>query len=90
MNTLYVKDGHTASVSPKYVYHSSVHKIWKWGACFLGEKYFASPRPLNIKKIQTKIKKKEYTIQRFIELESAPEQYLLRNGYTPLICLKSH
>lgn len=86
MGPIYVKDGHTVTVSPKYVYHSSVHKIWKWGACFIGEQYYASPKPLNIKKIQTKIKKKEYTIQRFIELESAPEQYLLKNGYKLFIC----
>ena len=86
MDPIYVKDGHTVTVSPKYVYHSSVHKIWKWGACFIGEQYYASPKPLNIKKIQTKIKKKEYTIQRFIELESAPEQYLLKNGYKLFIC----
>jgi hypothetical protein len=85
MNTVYVKDGHVVNISAKYVYRTTAHKMWKWGSCFIGEKYYASSKPLNIKKIPTKMKKKEYTIYRFIELESAPEHYLIKNGYKKLI-----
>lgn len=85
MDTLYVKDGHTARVSQKYVYHTSVHRLYKWGGSFLGDKYYASSKPLNLKKVPIKVKKKDYTIQRFVELESAPEHYLIKIGYKKLI-----
>ena len=78
---VYVKDKHEVSVSPKFVYCFSTYKIWKQGACLLDEKYYASPNPLDLKKIPRIIKKKDYSIHRFIDLESAPENYLINNGY---------
>lgn len=83
--SIYVKDKQEVSVYPKFIYYSTVYKIWKRGACLLEEKYYSSNRPLNIKQIPTIIRKKKYTIQRFIELKNAPEDYLITNGYK---CIK--
>ena len=78
---VYVKDKQEVTVSPKYVYCSSVYRIWKLGACLLDEQYYVSNKPLNLKKIPKILKKKGYSIHRFINLESAPEDYLIKKGY---------
>lgn len=78
---VYVKDRHEVYVSDKYVYHSSVHKMWKMGAQFLDDRYYISNSPLNLKKVPKVLKKKDYSIYRFITLESAPENYLIKQGY---------
>lgn len=79
--TIYVKDRHEVYVTDKYVYHSSVHKMWKLGAMLLNERYYTSDHPLNLKKIPKVLKKKDYNIYRFITLEGAPEHYLIKQGY---------
>lgn len=78
---IYVKDKQEVRVYHKFIYCSSVYKIWKQGACLLDEKHYVSTKPLNLKKIPKVSKKKDYTIQRFIQLESAPEDYLITKGY---------
>lgn len=78
---VYIKDRNEIVASPKFVYCVSTYKFWKQGACLMDEKYYASQQPLDLKKIPTILKKKGYTIQRFIELESAPEEYLIDKGY---------
>lgn len=78
---VYVKGKHEILVSPKFIYCFSTYKIWKQGACLLDEKYYASLKPLDLKKIPKVLKKKDYSIHRFIDLESAPENYLINNGY---------
>lgn len=78
---IYVKDNHEVAVSHKFVYHSSVYRVWKSGAGLLDDKYYVSNSPLNLKKIPTVIKKKKYSIRRFFELEAAPEEYLITKGY---------
>lgn len=45
------------------------------------EKCYASNIPIDLKKLPTFIQKPWYSIQRFIELESAPEEYLISKGY---------
>jgi hypothetical protein len=81
----YIKNNHEVSVSSKFVYCISIYKLWKQGACLMDEKYYASQNPLDLKKIQTTLKRKNYTIQRYIELECAPEDYLISHGYK---CMK--
>ena len=78
---IYIKDAHEIPATPKFVYCSSVYKIWKRGACLINEQYYTSNKPLNLNKIQYILRKKDYIIQRFIELESAPEEYLINLGY---------
>jgi hypothetical protein len=55
--------------------------MWRRGASLIDEKYYTSNKPLNIKKIPKLLKKKDYVIQRFINLEGAPEEYLINEGY---------
>lgn len=68
-------------MNPKFIYCSTVYKFWKHGASLMDEKYYASDKPLDTKKVSSVIKKKNYEIRRFINLEGAPEDYLLDNGY---------
>lgn len=78
---IYVKDKQEVYVSDKYIYHSSVHKIWKTGACLLDDSYYTCDKPMNLTKVPKFLKKKDYTIHRFIELEGAPEHYLIKKGF---------
>lgn len=78
---VYIKDAHEITVAPKFVYCASTYRFWNTGASLIDEKYYVSLRPMNFKKVISKIKKKEYTIQRFIELKSAPQEYLITKGY---------
>ena len=50
-------------------------------AANLEEKYYSSDKPIIIKKKDLKVKKKGYILYRFFNLEYAPEEYLIRNGY---------
>lgn len=45
------------------------------------EKHYASSTPLDLKKLSETVQKPGYSIQRFTELESAPEEYLKSKGY---------
>jgi hypothetical protein len=55
--------------------------MWRYGASLMDETYYTSNKPLNVKKIPKLLKKKDYVIQRFINLEGAPEEYLINEGY---------
>lgn len=81
MNQIYIKDNQEVRVSTKFVYCSSVYRLWKQGACLIDEVYYASNQPLDLKKIPLKLKRRNYTIQRYIQLEGAPENYLITQGY---------
>lgn len=78
---IYTKNRHSVIVSTKFVYCFTTYKMWKRGASLIDEKYYTSNKPLNIKKIPKLLKKKDYVIQRFINLEGAPEEYLINEGY---------
>lgn len=77
----YIKKDQTVRVSPKFIYCSSVYRIWKKGASLIEETHYASNSPLDSKKIETVVKKNGYIIQRFLELEGAPEEYLINQGF---------
>ena len=81
LSKMYVKDNKYVQVSPKFKYCSSIYKIWKRGACLISEKFYTSITPIKLKNIVNNCKKKHYQIHRFIELESAPEEYLINQGY---------
>lgn len=78
---IYVKNREEIFVFPKFVYCSTIYKMWRFGASLLNEQYYTCDRPLDLNKITSKIKKKDYVIQKFIKLEGAPENYLINNGY---------
>jgi hypothetical protein len=76
----YEKDNIQIIVNDKFIYRSTVFKFWKGGATQLEEKYYAVDKP--IKKIKDRrLKKKDYQLYRFFELEFAPEDYLIKNNY---------
>ena len=81
LQIIFVKGDHELRISQRFVYSIDVYRIWKKGACLLSSNYYASPQPLDSKKIPTIIKKKGYIIQRFIQLEGAPKDYLINKGY---------
>lgn len=78
----YEKNDQIVYVNDKFIYCSSVYLIWKWGASLLEEKYYSSKKPITLKK--QIVKKKNYIIQRFFDLQFAPEVWLQENGYTLL------
>ena len=45
------------------------------------EKYISSSKPITIKKKNLSVKKKNYSLRRFFELQFAPEEYLINNGF---------
>ena len=66
----------------KFIYCSSVYQIWGWGAALMEEKYYASDRPITLKKKNLiSVKRKNYSLHRFFELQFAPEEWLLQQGY---------
>lgn len=75
----YEKNNQIVYVNDKFIYCSSVYLIWKWGASLVEEKYYTSKKPISLKK--QIVRKKNYIIQRFFELEFAPENYLINNGF---------
>ena len=79
---IYENKGKTVVVNDKFIYCSSIYLIWKKGASLVEERYYSSSKPIKPK--NNKIKKKGYILFRYFELEFAPENWLLRNGYKPL------
>ena len=66
----------------KFIYCSSVYQMWGWGAALMEEKYYASDRPITLKKKNLiSVKRKNYSLHRFFELQFAPEEWLLQQGY---------
>lgn len=77
---IYEKDKQIVKVYDKFIYCSSIYKIWSWGASLESETYYASSKPIVSKK-NNKIKKNNYILYRFLELQFAPESYLINNNF---------
>ena len=75
----YEKDNIQVIVNDKFIYRSTVFKFWKGGAAQIDEKYYASSKPIKLK--NRVLKRKDYQLYRFFELEFAPEQWLQTKGY---------
>lgn len=78
---IYENKNHRVTVNDKFIYCSSVYMLWKGGAALVEEQYYASNKPIIIKKEKLKKKTKKYTLYRSFDLEFAPEEYLINNGY---------
>lgn len=78
---IYEKGKEQVVVNDKFIYCSSVYIIWKKGASLLEEKYYTSDEPIKLKKKDLKLKKKNYILYRYFDLEFAPEEWLQINGY---------
>lgn len=78
----YEKDKQIVYTHDKFIYCSSVYQIWRWGASLMEEKYYASDKPIILKKKNLiSVKRKNYSLHRFFELQFAPEEWLLQQGY---------
>ena len=77
----YEKDKQIVHTHDKFIYCSSIYQSWSWGAALMEEKYFSSSKPITIKKKNLSVKKKNYSLRRFFELQFAPEEYLINNGF---------
>lgn len=77
LQKIYEKNSDKVRVSDKFIYCSSVYKLWSNGASLVDERYYSSSKPINLKKKQLKCK----DLFRFFELEYAPEEWLQQNNY---------
>lgn len=78
---IYEKDRIAIRVHDKFIYLCEVYRMWSNGFALEDSKYYASSKPLVLKKKDLVLKKKEYTLRRFFDLEFAPEEYLINNGF---------
>ena len=78
---IYEKNNERIIVNDKFIYCSSIYMLWKGGASLIEEKYYSSNKPISLKKKDLKKKMKGYNLVRFFELEYAPENYLINNGF---------
>lgn len=81
LQKIYEKDKQIVYTHDKFIYCNSIYQIWSWGAALMEEKYFSSIKPITIKKKNLSVKKKNYSLRRFFELQFAPEEYLINNGF---------
>lgn len=78
---IYTKQNQEVYVAPKFIYISNVYKLWRGGACMIKEEHYTSNEPLNFSQVPNIMKRGEFIIQRCIELEGAPEKYLITKGF---------
>lgn len=78
---IYEKDNQRVVVHNTFIYSSEIYMLWKGGASLIETKYFESKDPIKISKNKLKVKKKKYTLFRFLELKFAPEEYLKNNKF---------
>lgn len=80
---LYEKNGDIVQVNDKFIYESSVYKVFKNGIALQEEKYYASNKPIKLKKKDLTNRKKKDTeyLVRYFTLEFAPEKWLIENNY---------
>lgn len=81
LSKIYIKGKHEVTTASKFIYQTTIYKIWKLGCSLLSEQYYALPRPLDLKSIPSQVRAKDYILQRYITLEGAPETYLIQHGY---------
>lgn len=77
----YVKDKQIVYVYDKFIYCSSVYKFYDNVVELVDEKYYSSNIPIKLKKKDISVKKKNYSLYRFFNLQFAPEDYLIKNGF---------
>ncbi len=76
----YEKDKQRVYTHDKFIYCSTIYQIWSWGAALMEEKYYSSNKPITLKK-KNFVKRKNYSLHRFFELQFAPEEWLIENSF---------
>ena len=77
----YIKNDEVVGVAETFIYHIETYVAWKNGVALYDEKWYSSKEPLKFKKKNNLLKRKTYKLFRLINMEYAPESYLIRNGY---------
>lgn len=84
---LKTKSKEQLDVSDKYVYRETIYQMYKNGFSLFREKLISSEVPLKkLSKDQFMKVYKNYKLMRCLDLEAAPENYLIQNGYDPRHC----
>lgn len=78
---IYSKNDEYIQVKDKFIYCSSIYKIYKKRVELISETYYALNKIIKLKKKDFYLKKKDYILYRFIDLVGAPLEYLLNNNY---------
>lgn len=81
---LYEKEGQVVQVNDKFIYEDSIYQVFKGGIALWQEKYYASPKPIKLKKkdLTNRKKKSDTYLVRYFTLEFAPKNWLQKEGYT--------
>ena len=77
----YIKDDEVVGVAETFIYHIETYVAWKNGVTLYDDKWYSSKEPLKFKKKDNILKRKTYKLFRLINMEYAPEDYLIRNNY---------
>jgi hypothetical protein len=76
---LYNKDDTVIGVSDSFIYSTETYVIWKNGASLLDKQFYKSKKLIKFK--NNTLKKKLYTLHRYVDLTFAPEEWLINNGF---------
>ena len=77
----YIKNDEVVGVAETFIYHIETYVAWKNGVALYDDKWYSSKEPLKFKKKDNLLKRKTYKLFRLINMDYAPESYLIRNGY---------
>lgn len=77
----YIKDDEVVGVAKTFIYHIETYVAWKNGVALYDDKWYSSKELLKFKKKDNILKRKTYKLFRLINMEYAPEDYLIRNNY---------
>lgn len=84
---LYEKEDQIVQVNDKFIYEDSIYQVFKGGIALYEEKYYASSKPIKLKKkdLTNRKKKSDTYLVRYFTLEFAPESWLQKEGFTIII-----
>lgn len=80
----YLVNGELITIGKTFLYEVSVYKIWKDRAECHGSQYFQSNKPLKIKKKAKYLRRNSFTIAKFIDWITAPEEFIKTNNLKPI------
>lgn len=78
---VYVKNNEYTQVNDNFIYCETIYKFCNKRVELLEEKFYKSNKVLKLKKKNLMLKRKQYTIYRFLDLVAAPLEYLLNNNF---------
>lgn len=74
-------DGYPITVGEQFVYEVSIYKIYKKRVECIGLKKYYFDKPIKIKKHSVYIKRKDYTLCKFLDWLKAPIDYIIKQNF---------